>query len=302
MLKTGARYLAAVAEHGSFRAASESLHVAQSAVSRQIQSLELELGVKLFDRRPRGVTLTQAGDIVFRFVRSESQRFERVISEIDALQGLRRGLVTIASVESLVREVLPAAIDRFRQDYPGVTFSVQIEGSDRVVALVRDAQADIGLAYNVQPSDDLSTIRQVRTPLQAIMAPGHPLAGATSVPVSDIGSWPVALPPRWTGTRQVFDGACRDAGVTPQIAMETNSIELIHRFALFGHGIAFLSPLVCGVSVRRGDLVAVPIDNDAMNDGTIDAVALSMRELPLAADGFLHYLINEITAVLPDVD
>ncbi len=299
MLKTAARYFVAVAESGSFRGASETMHVAQSAISRQIQALEAEFGVALFDRHPRGVALTAAGEIVLRFVRNEVHRFDRVKSEIDALLGLRRGHVDIASVETLVPQVLPRAIDRFRLKHPGVNFNVEIAGTDQVVACVREARVDVGLGFGIQPANDLSIVFSRRIPLYAAMAADHPLADAESVSVRDLADWPVALPPQWTGSRQAFDLSCREAGVAPTLAMETNSVELMHRFALLGHGITVLAELVIKESVRSGQLKAIPFSDPSMNAGTVDAVTFAMRVLPLAAEEFLRYLHDELDARLP---
>ena len=299
MLRTAARYFVAVAEHGSFRGASVAMHVAQSAISRQIQALEAEFGVILFERRPRGVVLTASGEIVLRYVRNEVHRFDRVKSEIDALQGLRRGHVSIASVETLVPQILPRAIDRFRLRHPGVTFNVAIEGTDRVVASVREARADIGLGFGIQPASDLSIVYTGRVPLYAAMSIDHPLAGAKAVSVRDLATCPLALPPQWTGTRQVFDLACREAGVAPALVLESNSVELLHRFALLGHGVTILAELVHAESTKSGRLKAVPLSEPTMNSGKIDAVTFAMRLLPLAAEEFMHYVCDEIEAALP---
>src|SRR5205823_1569795 len=91
-----------VARHGSIREAAEELHVAQSALSRQIQKLEQQLGVPLFQRHARGVELTSAGEIYLRHARSSLRQDERVRSELDALKGLRHGTINLQSIESLV--------------------------------------------------------------------------------------------------------------------------------------------------------------------------------------------------------
>ncbi len=136
MVNAGLRYFAAVARHRSIREAAEELHIAQSALSRQIHKLEEDFGVPLFHRHARGVELTSAGEIFLRHARSSLRQIERVRSELDALKGLRRGTVTIQSIESLVQHLLPRAIARFSERHPGISFDVTIDGSDHVVAAV----------------------------------------------------------------------------------------------------------------------------------------------------------------------
>src|SRR6202048_2472257 len=130
MIKASLRYFGAVVQHGSIRAAADALHIAQSAVSRQLQSLEQELDVQLIERRARGIVPTPAGELLYRYCRDASFHVERLRSEIDALQGLRRGNVRIATVESLMTGLLPDAIDKFRAQHPGITFEVMMSGSD----------------------------------------------------------------------------------------------------------------------------------------------------------------------------
>jgi len=149
MIKASLRYFGAVVQHGSIRAASEALHVAQSAVSRQLQSLEQELDVQLLERRARGILPTPAGELLYRYFRDASFQIERMHSELDALQGLRRGNVRIATVESLIAGLLPDAIDKFRSRHPGVTFNVMISGSDGVAQAVRSGEAEMGFGFNL---------------------------------------------------------------------------------------------------------------------------------------------------------
>ena len=113
MINQSLRYFSAIARHGSIREAAEELHIAQSALSRQIQKLEEDFGVPLFQRHARGVKLTSAGEIFLRHAQTNLRQIERVRSEIDALQGLRRGTVSIHSIESLVPHLLPRAVTRF---------------------------------------------------------------------------------------------------------------------------------------------------------------------------------------------
>ena len=99
MINAGLRYFAAVARGGSIREAAEELHVAQSALSRQILKLEAHLGAPLFQRHARGVELTSAGEILLSFAQMSLRQVEKVRSEVDALKGLRRGNVHIHAID-----------------------------------------------------------------------------------------------------------------------------------------------------------------------------------------------------------
>src|SRR6478609_1260012 len=100
MHRTALRTFLAVAESGSMHAASNVLHLSQSAISRQILILEEDIGASLFERRARGVTLTSAGEIFVRYARDAMSEADRARSEISALQGLQRGTVRVAAAEA----------------------------------------------------------------------------------------------------------------------------------------------------------------------------------------------------------
>jgi len=294
MIKASLRYFGAVVQHGSIRAAADALHVAQSAVSRQLQSLEQELDVQLIERRARGIAPTPAGELLYRYWRDANFHVERLRSEIDALQGLRRGNVRIATVESLTTGLLPDAIDKFRAQYPGITFEVMMSGSDGVAQAVRSGEAEMGFGLNLGSSPEFNVVHRVREPILAVMSPKHALATARTLSLSRLAGWPIALSMRRNGIRQLVEAAATAAGITLEPALVTNSVELQHRFARTGQGIAFLPRLPCLQSIKSGLLVAVPISDPALNSGTFDIITLAARKLPLAAEEFINMARQEL--------
>jgi DNA-binding transcriptional LysR family regulator len=294
MIKASLRYFGAVVQHGSIRAAADALHVAQSAVSRQLQSLEQELDVQLIERRARGIAPTPAGELLYRYWRDANFHVERLRSEIDALQGLRRGNVRIATVESLTTGLLPDAIDTFRAQHPGITFEVLMSGSDGVAQAVRSGEAEMGFGLNLGSSPEFNVVHRVREPILAVMSPKHALATARTLTLSRIAGWPIALSMRRNGIRQLVEAAATAAGITIEPALVTNSVELQHRFARTGQGIAFLPRLPCLQSIKSGLLAAVQISDPALNSGTFDIITLAARKLPLAAEEFISIARQEL--------
>lgn len=273
------------------------LGVAQSAISRQIQALEHEIGAALFERRPRGMALTHAGELLSACGRDVAFQVERLTSELDALQGLRRGHVRISSIEALVPHLLPQAIDRFLTQFPGITFSVEVVGTDRVLSAVRDGSVDIGLAFSPPAAREVRVVFRSREPLLAMVARSHPLSRATRIAVNEIASWPVAVPTRFTGSRVLFDEACRQSQAVVMPALETNSVELLHRFAIEGHGIAVLTRLTCIESLQTRKLKAIRFKEDSLSSGTIDVIVLANRRLPIAPEKFLAFIRRELDAL-----
>lgn len=293
MISASLRYFSAVARHQSIREAAEDLHIAQSALSRQVQKLEEEFGVPLFQRHARGVQLTSAGEILLRHAQSSLRQVERVRSELDALKGLRRGTVIIHSIESLVPNILPQAIKRFSARHPGIRLEVTIDGGDHVVAAVREGRTDIGLAFYPPAEREIATAFKMREPLVAIMSPDHPLARRPRISLADCVDYPLSSPTRNTGSRILIDLACKTAGIHMPAVLESNSVQMLAQFVTVNHGITFLPRMSVWESLQKGTLIGVPIRDRLMNTATIDAITHVSRQLPLAADEFLRFLQGE---------
>src|SRR5882757_6688067 len=137
------RYIDEVARAGSIRQAAERLHVAASAVNRRVQDIEEELGTPIFERLPRGMRLTAAGEIFVRYIRGRSADLDEVRSQIEELKGLRRGSVKLVASQALAPVFMPRAVASFRATHPLVAFHVTI--GDHVQALQALRAFDIDL-------------------------------------------------------------------------------------------------------------------------------------------------------------
>jgi len=294
MLKTSLRYFGSIVRLGSIRAAAQDLRIAQSAVSRQIQSLEEELGARLFERSRRGVMLTQAGELLRDYVREASFCAERLRSELDALQNLRRGAVKLHAIESAIPHLVPAAIAEFRRDHPGIAFTVVVAGTDRIIEAVKEAETDIGIVFGRTAKPELAVKARAAEPLCAVMRSGHPLAALPSVTVRQAIQWPVGVPLTRGGTCALLDAALAAIGLRLAPALETNSIDLLRRFVLGGDGITFLPRLMVTGEAPDARLAIVPVEDAPMRGGHVEIVTLRGRVLPLAAEEFVGYLARRL--------
>jgi DNA-binding transcriptional LysR family regulator len=141
------RYVAEVARRGSVRKAAAALNVAASAIDRQLLKVEASLGVALFDRLPGGMRPTPAGTILLRHVADTLLDFERVRAELDDLRGVKTGHVSIAAVDSLLVEFLPRSLDRFRADFPAVSFAVDAVEPAEIAGRVAAGEIDLGFTF-----------------------------------------------------------------------------------------------------------------------------------------------------------
>lgn len=294
MLKTSIRYFLTVVQYGSIRGASEALLINQSAISRQIQSLEEEYEVSLFERHARGVSLTPAGELLYSTVREMGFAADRARSEINALQGLKRGHIKIHTIESMLYQVVPNAMEKFQDQFPGVSFEIILSRSDAVVAAVRQGETDLGLTFASPATPGVRTVYRLASRFSAIMRPDHPLASQRSLSVGHLVTWPVGVASRPTGTRQIFDEACRSRGVEIAPKLETNSVELLHRFAFMEHAVAVTSGELFSSSLKAGHLVARPLIEAELNGVHYEVLTMVGRKPTVAAEKFLLFLGREL--------
>jgi len=284
------KYFNEVVRTGSIRIAAERLNVAPSGISRQIRNLEEEFGVPLFERHSRGVILTSAGEAYARYAREAMLDQERIHSEIDELKGLRRGYVRIASVEGIVADGLTNAIASFRALFAGVTFTLEIIGTDDVVRTVENGDADIGITFTANLSVNVHCPFHVRDPLHVVASPRHPFAKQKRISLIETMSEPLAIPRKNFGIRTLLDTRCRSARISMRPALETNSIEALRGFARSNSGITFLTKLSVKRELEAGQLVAIPLSDRELQQANIEVCVLKDRTLPAATERFLNHL------------
>lgn len=284
------RYFLEVVRNGSIREASERLNLSASALSRQIQNIEHELGMPLFERRARGMALTPAGEIYARYARAMSLETDRVQSEIEELRGIKRGLVKIHSVEGVVADVMTTAIVRFQAAHPGVRLRLTACGTDDVLTAVKEGITDIGLSFNAQPDAGVYFVNRIADPLVAIVHPEHLLASRSELAFPVILGHAIAIPEHGFGIRRLLDDACRLMGISLTPTLETNSIEALRGFARSGAGVAILPSTSARLELKNGGVVAIPFTEQLLSSATMDLSILAGRKMPMAANAFISVL------------
>jgi DNA-binding transcriptional LysR family regulator len=290
------RYFAAIAQHNSIRDAAGALNVAQSALSRQILKLEEMYGVALFERHPRGVALTAAGEVYLRYARDQIAQAEHMRAEFHALNGVHRGTIRISAIESLTRSLLPRVIAAFREQHPGVGFDVKMDGSEHIIEAVREIDTDIGITYYSQPASDLAVRVSTREPLVAIVAAGHPLAKKRRVGLRDVAAFPTALTTRGSRSRSLIDAACWNAGVSLSPVLETNSVEMLTSLVARSDTVTFLLRLSAEDGIGAETLVALPVRSEILGMGTIEVLTRVSRKLSPVSEAFLAFLGNALAS------
>jgi DNA-binding transcriptional LysR family regulator len=287
------KYFNEVAAAGSIRRAADRLHVAPSAISRQIALLEHSLGIMLIERSNTGIQLTPAGMMLERYTRKMVRDLDRIHEAIRNLKGLRQGEVKIWVIEAVVQAVLPRIMTEFNETYPAIKFSINTESSDRTIEAIINDEIDIGIVFNLGNRPSVEVIKQCPAPVQCLVSPGHPLAHHHSVTLEEICSWPIALPVSSFGLRQTFDKVTRAQHLVPQSIVNTNNLELTKAMAIAGRTLTIGPELIATKEIEHNLLRAIPIDNDAMRAATIEICVHRDRSLSFAAHHFLKLVCRE---------
>ncbi len=296
---TALRYFLEVAQVGSLTEASLRLHVATSAISRQISGLEQTLGTPLFERQPRGMVLTAAGEILAVHARRSRMDAEHALEGIRALQGLRSGKVRLAVTEGFASEFLPRLMQQFRLQHPQIQFQVSVLLPAEVPQQVRQANADMGLTFSRQPERDIRVEYRQPAPLLAVMRPDHPLAGLKTVSLRAMCAHSLALPMPSTTVRQMIDIACSRQQLPLEPVLTTNHWPTLVGFVCHGGGLTVAGEVTTRQMVTAGTLRAIPIRDHGMGLRDIELQTLAGRTLPHAAQRFLDYLKTMLPAA-PD--
>jgi DNA-binding transcriptional LysR family regulator len=291
---TALRYFLEVVRSGSVSEAASRLSVSPSAVSRQVAALEELLGVPLFERHARGMAPSAAGELLAAHARRGAMEADRVVSDIQALQGLRRGLVRLASSSGFAIDFLPGAMAGFRARHPGILFHLRVVAPAQVTAAVRNGDVDIGLTYSRAAERDIQVQHMQAAPVYAIMRPDHPLARFSTVTLAQMHPHPIALPERDNTVRQLFDIGCSQRRLVFDPVLVSNHFESLTNFVLHGGGLSISGEVTVRDRARRGELHAAPIRERGMNGRAVEVQTLAGRTLPQGVSAFLDHLRAEL--------
>lgn len=242
------RYVLAVAEHSSFTRAAESCHVVQSALSHQIAKLERELGTPLFARTSRQVRLTPAGHAFVPHARACLETAERATTEAAAAVGAIRGRLTIGMIPTVAAVDVASVLARYRREHPQVSITLQVDGSERLVAKVREGRVDcafLGMPDEEEPRGVRGRVL-ARDRLVALVPPTHPLASRRRVSLARLARETFVDFPAGSAGRLQTDRAFEGAGLDREVPFEVTSPDLMIALAREGLAVALLPSALAG--------------------------------------------------------
>lgn len=292
------RYIDEVARSGSIRGASERLNVAASAINKHVLQLEEDIGEPLFERLPRGLRLTPAGEILVAHVRRTMKEYSQVEAEIRDIKALQSGEVIIATMNGLAGGIVPKVAAIFGARHPRLKITIRVMFAREIVQAVAAGEADLGFAFSLPPTPQVETLWKMDTRLGAVVAPEHPLAGMESLPLAYCQPYPLIFADKSMQIHGIVADAFAEAGLAVEPSYLTNSIEAMKFLAAAGDGIAFLSKFDITEEQRNGVLTYLQIRDRTFAKNVLSLVQRERRGHGLAAAMFAEEIIRALRATV----
>jgi DNA-binding transcriptional LysR family regulator len=301
------RILKAIAAEGSFKRAADSLYVSQPAVSLQVQNLERQLDVPLFDRGGRRAQLTEAGHLLLSYGDRILALCQETCRAIEDLQNLQGGTLIIGASQTTGTYLMPKLIGIFRQTYPEVTVQLHVHSTRRTCWSVVNGQVDLAIIGGEVPLELQSSLEIVpygEDELVLVLPIFHPLAQKETVGREDLYRLNFIALDAQSTTRKVIDQILVRGNIDPRllkIEMELNSIEAIKNAVQSGLGAAFISVSTIEKELKLGALKRVSVENVVIKRA-LSLILNPNRYRSKASEIFIAEILPQIPTMTTHLD
>ncbi len=253
-------YFLAAAQTQNFRKAADLCFIAQPALSRQIASLEAELGIELFKRVKQRVSLTSAGQDFAVYAREALERLQEGQQAMANLLDGQEGTVQLGCIEPLAMAFLPTFLRAFRQRCPRIRLSVRVSRTDEVLGMVEREEVELGLIFHPTSQREVLVVKELfRQPLQLLVPSGHPFLRQETVSLQQILAEPLVLPRETSRLRRIVDQLLVQRGLTVQPVVEIDSIAGLQELVRQGCGVTFMPAALLPDQSSIDGVVFVPL-------------------------------------------
>lgn len=297
------RILKAIAAEGSFKRAADSLYVSQPAVSLQVQHLERQLDVPLFDRGGRRAQLTEAGRMLLSYGDRILSLCQETCRAIDDLQNLHGGTLIIGASQTTGTYLMPRMIGLFRKKYPDVAVQLHVHSTRRTAWSVANGQIDLAIIGGEIPTElkeDLEIVPYAEDELALVLPMLHPLAQVGILQKEELYKLKFITLDSQSTIRKVIDQVLTKSGIDPRqlsIEMELNSIEAIKNAVQAGLGAAFLSVTAIEKELQMGVIHRVAIEGVEIKR-TLLQIRNPNRYRSRATDAFCNEILPQFSDLL----
>lgn len=277
----------------SMSKAAERMFLSQPSVSLQIQALERELGVTLFERRGPRIKLTPDGETLFELAMPVIEQIDRLPDEFFARRGnIDQGRIDIAAGWSTILYVLPHYVEMFREAHPNIELKLHNVTGAEGLSELRAGHVDFAVGPLLEIPEDIAFEPVVSYDPLLITAVGHPLAGKKAFTLAALSQYPFILPPRHLSTWSTVDSVFRKHGLAYEVAMEVGGWEVIKKYVELGLGISVVMS-ICITGDER--LEVIPADC-YFPKRTYGVVQRKGKQLSPQARRFIEMMLSGATA------
>lgn len=286
-----------IVESGSFSKAAARHYISQSAVSQQVKALEQQMGQRLLERSPHGLSPTDAGLRFYQGCREIVDRWASLERELQDLGHAVAGTVRVQTVYSVGLHDLPPVIKRFMQLYPQASIHVEYSRTNRINQAVQQNLCDLGIVAYPEETRDLTYISLPSDELVVIVPPGHPLAGQPSplAPGALQGMPFVAFDPD-IPTRGAVDRLLAGRGVRVRVVSEFDNVETIKRSVEAEVGVSIVPRRTCAQELRSGSLTALALAGDEWQR-PVGAIYRRKKQFGATLKAFVALLTEQSSAL-----
>ena len=280
-----------VAQHGSMTRAAESLHLTPPAVSMQVKELEAQVGLPLFDREGRQVSLSTTGEYFLVHAKRLTAALKDAENAMARFRKLEHGLLTIGMV-STAKYFVPRLLARFREDHSGVDVRLRVT-TNREQLLTMMQAGEVDLCVMGRPPKEVATRSEpfAAHPMVFLCPPAHPLLALDHPALEALAPYPFILREQGSGTRNALQQFFQEHRFEPRVTMEISSNETIKQAVIAGMGLSFLSLHTVGLELQTGLLKWLEVEGTPVMR-TWHVVQLQSKLLSPAAEAFRYFLIE----------
>lgn len=276
-------YLEAVARYGSIQAASRALGIAASAIDRQIIALEESCQTPLFERHPRGMRLTSAGEAAVLLARRWRADEERLEEDLRTMRGEQFGTVRLGAMDSLANSILPDFVAEFAARYPRIRFAIDIMTPKEAADELEIGSIDLTLAFNLPKDRRRHVLWSASLPFGCAVGTSHPLHALPSTTLNEAAKHLFAAQSRVLPVREYLDKRHAWLFEDAEPALVTNSLQFLKHVLIAGKYVGITSQLDILHELETGALSFVPLTDKGLQPQTISVAVDAGRSLPRAA-------------------
>ncbi|MCP4041806.1 MAG: LysR family transcriptional regulator [Gammaproteobacteria bacterium] len=247
----------------SFTKAADALHMTQPAVTFQVRQLEEYFNTRLFDRTHNRISLTEAGERVYRYAGQIFQLYEEMESSVKNLTGDISGVLMLGASMSVAEYMLPSLLGDFKKQFPEVNIRLKVTNTDGIVSMIEDNEIDLAVVEAPVANKNLVVEPCRADQLVVVTHPKHALITQDKVNAPQLMEYPYICREEGSGTREVIHDYLKSSGLSAdnlKVIMELGSPEAIKGAIEVDMGISVLSRSAVEKEIKLGTLAAIPLE------------------------------------------